>query len=62
MKYRRLGRTELQVSVVGIGAWQFGGEWGQSYTPAEVQTILEAGQQHGINLIDTAECYGDHSI
>ncbi|MBN1562657.1 MAG: aldo/keto reductase [Anaerolineae bacterium] len=60
MKYRRLGKTELVVSVVGIGAWQFGGEWGLDYTAAEVDAIIRRGKERGINLIDTAECYGDH--
>ena len=31
MKYRRLGRTGLKVSVVGVGTWQFGGEWGRAF-------------------------------
>lgn len=60
MKYRVLGRTNLNVSVIGIGTWQFGGEWGQDYQPRDVQEILEKSQEHGINLLDTAECYGDH--
>jgi len=60
MKYRRLGKTGLQVSVIGVGAWQFGGEWGIDFTPAEVEAILKAAGDAGINLIDTAECYGDH--
>lgn len=60
MKYRRLGKTELQVSVVGVGAWQFGGEWGRPFTPAEVSGLLSRAKELGINLIDTAECYGDH--
>lgn len=60
MKYRKLGRTGLNVSVVGIGTWQFGGEWGLNYTQAEVDAILDRGRELGINLIDTAECYGDH--
>ncbi|MCU6708564.1 aldo/keto reductase [Paenibacillus sp. J5C_2022] len=60
MKYRRLGSTEMKVSVVGIGTWQFGGEWGRTYTQAEADAILDKGQELGINLIDTAECYGDH--
>lgn len=60
MKYRRLGSTGLNVSVIGIGTWQFGGEWGRTYTQAEADAILDKGQELGINLIDTAECYGDH--
>jgi aryl-alcohol dehydrogenase-like predicted oxidoreductase len=60
MEYRRLGRTELEVSVVGIGAWQFGGEWGKRFTQGEVDAILGRAAALGINLIDTAECYGDH--
>lgn len=60
MKYRRLGKTDLRVSVVGIGTWQFGGEWGKPFTQAEADAILGRGKDLGINLIDTAECYGDH--
>ncbi|WP_308640066.1 aldo/keto reductase [Paenibacillus silvisoli] len=60
MKYRRLGSTDLNVSVIGIGTWQFGGEWGQSFAQAEADAILDRGAELGINLIDTAECYGDH--
>ncbi len=61
VKFRRLGRTELNVSVVGIGAWQFGGDWGKTFTQAEVDAILDQAEELGINLIDTAECYGpDH--
>lgn len=60
MKYRRLGRTGLEVSVVGLGTWQFGGEWGQDFDQAAVNRILSRAQELGINLIDTAECYGDH--
>lgn len=60
MKYRRLGKTGLVVSVVGFGAWQFGGEWGQQFSQAEVDRLLNRASELGINLIDTAECYGDH--
>jgi len=60
MKYRRLGSTEMPVSVVGIGTWQFGGEWGRDYDVAEVRDILGRASELGINLLDTAECYGDH--
>ncbi|CAH0118365.1 MULTISPECIES: aldo/keto reductase [unclassified Paenibacillus] len=60
MKYRKLGKTDLNVSVIGIGTWQFGGEWGRDYTQREADEILGRAKELGINLIDTAECYGDH--
>jgi aryl-alcohol dehydrogenase-like predicted oxidoreductase len=61
MKYRKLGSTNLRVSVVGIGTWQFGGEWNKNFSQDEVDRMFRAGKQYGINLIDTAECYGDHT-
>jgi len=60
MKYRTLGSTGLEVSVIGLGTWQFGGEWGKDFTQAEVGAIIGTAKDVGINLIDTAECYGDH--
>jgi myo-inositol catabolism protein IolS len=60
MKYRRLGKTNLNVSVIGIGTWQFGGEWGRPFAQAEVDQLLGRAKELGVNLIDTAECYGDH--
>ena len=61
MKYRRLGKTELTVSVVGVGTWQLGGDWGKSFAQGEVDAMLGRAKELGINLIDTAECYGpDH--
>ena len=60
MKFRTLGRTGLRVSVVGLGTWQLGGEWGRDFGQAEVDAILDRAAEAGINFIDTAECYGDH--
>ena len=60
MKYRRLGKTGLEVSAIGVGTWQFGGEWGKTFSQAEVGRLLGRAKELGINLIDTAECYGDH--
>ena len=60
MRYRILGRTGLRASVIGVGTWQFGGEWGRDFSQAEADAILDAAAECGINFIDTAECYGDH--
>jgi aryl-alcohol dehydrogenase-like predicted oxidoreductase len=60
MQYRRLGKTEMVVSVVGVGTWQFGGEWGKNFEQREVDEIFDRARLRGINLVDTAECYGDH--
>jgi aryl-alcohol dehydrogenase-like predicted oxidoreductase len=61
MKYRKLGKTGLMTSVVGIGTWQFGGEWGKDFAQPEVDQIFDRARDLGLNLIDTAECYGDHT-
>ena len=61
MKYRTLGKSGLRVSVVGIGTWQFGGEWGKTFEQDEVDAMFARGHELGLNLIDTAECYGDHT-
>lgn len=61
MQYRRLGSTDLRVSAVGFGAWQFAGVWGKNFTQAEVDALLSRARELGVNFIDTAECYGkDH--
>lgn len=61
MKYRTLGKTNLRVSVIGIGTWQLGGEWGKQFEQSEVDAMFERARELGLNLIDTAECYGDHT-
>jgi aryl-alcohol dehydrogenase-like predicted oxidoreductase len=60
MKYRVLGKTNLTVSVIGLGTWQYGGEWGIDFTSEQVKAIVDKAEELGINLIDTAECYGPH--
>ncbi len=49
------------VSVVGLGTWQLGGEWGKDFEQSEVDPMFERARELGINFIDTAECYGDHT-
>ncbi len=60
MMYKKLGTTDLNVSIIGLGTWQFSGEWGKNFTESKVNQILSTAKSVGVNLIDTAECYGDH--
>ena len=62
MIYRTLGQTNLRPSVIGLGTWQFGGEWGVNFSQSEVDAILDAAAEAGINFIDTAECYGPEHL
>jgi aryl-alcohol dehydrogenase-like predicted oxidoreductase len=62
---RRLGRTELRVTPIGLGCWQFSkgqGLVGRYWTildDAEIQRILARAMEGGINWFDTAEGYGN---
>jgi myo-inositol catabolism protein IolS len=62
MRFRALGNTGLQVSVIGLGTHQFSGEWAKTFSEDEVRQILERAHESGVNFIDTAECYGDHMV
>lgn len=62
---RRLGRTEIEISSVGLGCWQFsegqgivGGYW-QALAPEIVRDIVAVSLAGGIDWFDTAEAYGD---
>lgn len=55
MEYRKLGRTGLQVSEVSLGTMAFG-RWIDEEASA---AILDAALDHGINLVDTANVYGE---
>jgi aryl-alcohol dehydrogenase-like predicted oxidoreductase len=59
MKYRRFGRTGIDISEIGFGGWGIGGT---SWIGAEDQTSLLAlkeARDHGINLFDSALVYGE---
>jgi aryl-alcohol dehydrogenase-like predicted oxidoreductase len=64
VKKRRLGRSDVEISVVGLGCWQFsensglaGGFW-EALPPQTVEEIVSASLRGGINWFDTAEIYG----
>ena len=59
MEYRLLGKSELSVSVIGLGTWALGGkDWGP-IDEGEAITAIQKAIDCGINLIDTAPIYGN---
>ncbi|MEQ8766877.1 MAG: aldo/keto reductase [Planctomycetota bacterium] len=58
MKYRPLGKTGLEVSEIGFGAWSLGGGWGHQDDSAG-RDALRSAFELGINFFDTAYVYGD---
>src|SRR6266487_82 len=59
MRYRKLGRTNLEVSEIGYGAWGIGGKQWLGGSDDESVAALEMSIDLGLNLIDTALAYGD---
>jgi aryl-alcohol dehydrogenase-like predicted oxidoreductase len=57
MKTRRLGKTGYDVSEIGLGCWQLGGDFGPVEDEA-ANAILDAAEAAGINFWDTADVYG----
>lgn len=53
---RRLGKTDMDVSVLGFGAAEIGFEGAK---PATVERLVKTALDAGLNVIDTAECYGN---
>jgi aryl-alcohol dehydrogenase-like predicted oxidoreductase len=58
MDTRTLGRTNRSVSVIGLGTWQLGGDWGE-VTEADARAVLDASVAAGVTVFDTADVYGD---
>jgi len=58
MEHRTLGRTGRTVSVVGLGTWQLGADWGE-VSESDARDVLEASAEAGVTFYDTADVYGD---
>jgi len=60
METRRLGADGPEITVVGYGAWEAGGDhWGANTSEADVVAAIHAGLDAGMSWVDTAEVYGD---
>ena len=58
MHYRKLGKTNFNVSEVSLGTWQIGAGWGD-VSDTDAERVLHAAIDNGINFFDTADVYGD---
>ena len=58
MEQRTLGRTGRHVSVVGLGCWQLGADWGD-VGEDDALAVLHAALDAGVTFLDTADVYGD---
>jgi aryl-alcohol dehydrogenase-like predicted oxidoreductase len=59
MKYRKLGRTQFEISEMGYGAWGIGGTQWLGGNDAEALAALRRAIDLGLNFIDTALAYGE---
>lgn len=58
MRYKKIPGTDLEVSVISLGTWVFGGgEWGLT-DEKQCLDAVDAAFECGINMIDTAPMYG----
>ncbi|CAA9317892.1 MAG: Putative oxidoreducatse SCO7286 [uncultured Nocardioidaceae bacterium] len=58
MESRPFPRTPFSASVVGLGTWQLGADWGD-VSESDARGVLEASAEAGVTFFDTADVYGD---
>ena len=51
-------RAGAEVSVIGLGTWQLGADWGE-VSEKDARAVLDAAVESGVTMFDTADVYGD---
>ena len=57
MNYRKLGKTNFNISEISLGTWQVGGKWGSAFDDKSADELLNTAIDNGVNFIDTADVY-----
>lgn len=57
MYYRKLGKTNFNISEISLGTWQVGGKWGKKFNHKSADQIINTAIDEGVNFIDTADVY-----
>ncbi len=58
MHHRLFGSSGARVSEIGLGTWQFGGQWGTEVSDSAALETLAAAVESGVTFFDTADIYG----
>src|SRR5438874_833117 len=58
MQKRKLGRSDLEVSALGLGCMGMSFSYGPPKDKKEMSALLHAAVEHGVTFFDTAEVYG----
>jgi aryl-alcohol dehydrogenase-like predicted oxidoreductase len=58
MQKRRLGKSNLEVSAIGLGCMEMGFGYGPAADKKEMISLLRTAVERGITFFDTAEVYG----
>ena len=58
MEQRTAGRAGRAMSVIGLGTWQLGADWGE-VDEKDALAVLGAAAESGVTFLDTADVYGD---
>jgi len=59
MIYKKVDKIKEEISAIGIGCWNFGGDWDNHSEEGDIK-IIHAAIDNGINLFDVAPVYGWH--
>jgi aryl-alcohol dehydrogenase-like predicted oxidoreductase len=57
MNYRKLGKTNFNISEIALGTWQVGGKWGSPFNNETADELINTAIDNGVNFIDTADVY-----
>src|SRR5215468_9766711 len=61
MQKRKLGRSNLEVSAIGLGCMGMSWSFGPAKDKQEMISLLRAAVEHGVTFFDTAEVYGPYT-
>jgi aryl-alcohol dehydrogenase-like predicted oxidoreductase len=57
MNYRKLGKSNLNISEIALGTWQVVGKWGSPFNDKTADKLINTAIDNGVNFIDTADVY-----